>query len=172
MPTNPFETLGVPVQFDLDEAQLHQRFIQAAAVVHPDRFIDPHEQADAAQQAADLNQAYATLQDPEARAHSLLELWGGLVQEDDKSLPPGFLMKVMETRERVEQAIDDGDSETLNELTQWARQQRQKLMEHVAKLFQNAQSLPQQDRQPTMKEIRLELNALRYFQRMIDQTSS
>ncbi len=170
MPSNPFETLGVPARFDLDEAHLHERFIAAAAATHPDRYSDPLEQADAAQRAAELNQAYETLQDPETRANALLELSGGSTQSDDKSLPSGFLMEVMEARESIEQAVDEGDTVTQAKLRDWAHQQRELHLHQIAELFRQAQDQPQEERQPVMDQIRLELNALRYFQRMIEQT--
>ena len=76
--SNPFEVLGVPAGFEMDEAQLHRQFVLRAAAAHPDRFTDPFEQAQAAQRAATINDAYQVLRDPQARAEALIELLGGL----------------------------------------------------------------------------------------------
>ncbi|MCC6680349.1 MAG: Fe-S protein assembly co-chaperone HscB [Phycisphaeraceae bacterium] len=158
---DPFTLLGLPPRFDLDEADLHARYLSAAARNHPDRFTDPLEQAEAADRAALLNDAYRTLSDPEQRANALLRVLGGSAKEDDNTLPPDLLMDMMDVRERMEDAIASSDTTALSELRTWADQQRKSHLERIAALFAASP--------PDLKQVRIELNALRYFERMIEQ---
>lgn len=167
---DPFATLGIPPRFALDDAELHRRFIQASAANHPDRFTDPLEQADAAARSATINEAYRTLKDPEPRANALLDLRGGPGKSEDKSLPPALLVEMMEVRERMEEAIQTQDEAELRELANWAREQRAEHLGRIAGLFEEAEKAPADQRVAVLKKVRLELNALRYFQRMIEQT--
>lgn len=163
---DPFQTLGLPPRFDLNQADLHARFIQASSTHHPDRYTDPADQADAAERAAEINHAYAVLADPERRADALLTLLGGPGKSDDKSLPPDLLMDMMETRERLEDAAAEKDRSQLDQLRAWANNQRDTHLKMIAELFaENPQALPPD----AAKSIRLELNTLRYIQRMLDQ---
>jgi molecular chaperone HscB len=157
--SDPFDFFSIEPRFDLDESGLQRRFIELSAAHHPDRFTDPHEQALAAERSAEVNEAYRILRDPESRANALLRRLGGSTSSDDKSLPPDLLMEMMEVRERQEQAQSTGDAATLAELRQWAADQR----------HQRAAAASPPDRPPLLDATRLELNALRYIERMIEQ---
>ena len=170
--SDPFKILGIQAQYDLDQEDLHRRFIHASAQAHPDHFIDSMDQADAAKRSAQINEAYRLLKDPESRASALLEVLGGPAKEADQSLPPDLLMEVMEAREQVEEAIASGDKPSVDQWTQWAVQQRQQRLEQIAQLFDQARSDPGAGLEGLLSQVRLELNALRYFQRMINQTST
>ncbi len=159
MTDDPFETLGVEPRFDLDETDLHQRFIRATAAAHPDRYLDPLEQADAADRASQINHAYRVLSDPESRANALLATLGGPAKEDDPSLPPDLLMDMMEVREEMEAAIEANDSADLERLRKWAEGRRAEHLDRIAAHF-GANDLAQ---------VRLELNAMRYIERMLEQ---
>jgi len=169
MTENAFDHLGIPPQFHQDAGELRSRYLRASAEVHPDRFTDPLEQADAAERSAQLNAAYQTLTDPERRANALLAVLGGPAKEADPSLPPDLLMEMMEARQELEEAIAGGDHPTIDKFRVWATEQRGAHLNKVSELFDQAQAAPEADRSPTLKAIRLELNALRYFERMLHQ---
>lgn len=166
---DPFATLQLPRRFEVDPAELHRRYIQASAATHPDRYTDPVEQAQAAERAAEVNQAYAVLSDPERRADALLTLLGGPAKDEDKSLPPDLLMDMMEVRERLEDAVASNDQKELANLQAWANDQRESHLKKITALFHevgdNTETIPAD----TAKAVRLELNTLRYIQRMLDQ---
>ncbi len=167
---DPFQTLGLPRRFDLDEVDLHARFIHASSTYHPDRHTDPVLQAEAAERSAEINQAYAVLSDPERRADTLLTLLGGPAKDQDKSLPPALLMDMMETRERLEEAVAENNEVELEKLRGWANDQRETHLAKVAKLFADASTSPPDALLPgAAKAIRLELNTLRYIERMLEQ---
>ncbi|MEM7624715.1 MAG: Fe-S protein assembly co-chaperone HscB [Planctomycetota bacterium] len=159
---DPFALLGLPPRFDLDQAELQQRFLAASSENHPDRFTDPLDQADAAERSAAINHAHQTLADPESRARALLALHGDADEADtDAALPPALLMEVMEIREEMEQAIAGDDHATLARLRTWAHEKRD---EHVAELASRFAASP-----VDATTVRRVLNALRYVQRMLDQ---
>lgn len=158
---DPFATLGLEPAFDLDKNLLQQRYLAATAANHPDRFTDPLEQADAMQRSAAVNEAFATLSDAEARANALLVLRGGPSKSDDKSLPPTLLMDVMELREELEQAVESDDDAAIGRLRAQAQDRKQQHQEAIARLFEAEPFDP--------AAVRLELNAMRYMQRMLDQ---
>ncbi len=167
--SDPFAVLNLPPRFDLDDTELHSRFIQASAATHPDRFTDPVDQAQAAERAAEVNQAYAVLSDPERRADALLTLLGGPAKDEDKSLPPDLLMDMMEVRETLEEAVASNNQEKLDRLHVWANDQRQTHLQKITALFGEAGDPADHLPADTAKAVRLELNTLRYIQRMLDQ---
>ena len=79
-------------------------------------------------------------------------------------------MEVMEAREQMEEAIASGDEASVNRWGQWALSQRCQRLERIAQLFDQADSDPGESLDGLLRLVRVELNALRYFQRMIDQT--
>ena len=166
---DPFDTLGLPPRYDLDPADLHARFIHASAGTHPDRYTDPVEQSQAAERAAEVNHAYAVLSDPERRADALLTRMGGPAKDEDKSLPPDLLMDMMEVREQLEEAIAQENHVELDKLRTWAHGQRDAHLKTIADLFADPNHAPDTLPADIAKAIRLELNALRYIQRMLDQ---
>jgi len=169
MPNNAFDILKVPRSFVIDEQQVRQSYLQQSAACHPDRFTDAMDQADAAEQSARLNQAYQTLLDPEQRANTLIALHGGPAKEDDQSLPPDLLMEVMEAREELEAALEKHDQAAVDKLHDWAVAQRSERLSTITDLFEQTRTQGTEHKHETLKRVRLELNALRYFQRMLDQ---
>ena len=173
---NPFEILGVPQTFDQDDQALHRRFLELSAAHHPDRHPDPLDQARAVEQASLINHAYRIVKDPESRANALLDVLGGSSKEQDRSLPPELLMEMMQKREELEQAQDQDDAQAVNELLAWAESGREQHFEKIAALFRQATQTTDSETGPStekrdalLQEIRLELNTLRYIQRMAAQ---
>ena len=102
--SNHFELFGLPVGFEIDTAQLAEKYRELQRVLHPDRFANAsdRERRLSVQHAAQVNEAYQTLRSPLRRARYLLELRG--VEFDDERqthLDPEFLMAQMELREAL-----------------------------------------------------------------------
>lgn len=163
MSDDPFAIFDLPRRFTFDEQALRQRFLKASAEQHPDRFPDPIQQAEAVEQMSRLTDAYRTLSDPEARARALLRLSGVEDDKDKDSLPPDLLMEVMEVRETMESAIASGDDDELARLRQWANQQRDEHLQQLGTLLDTELTAAK------APEVRLQLNALRYMERMLEQ---
>ncbi len=97
-----FSLLGLPLQFDVDNAQLEQAYFAAQRTWHPDRFAGrgAEEKARAMMQATRINDAYHLLKSPLKRARYMLQLRG----VEQGAAEPEILMEAMEQRERFEQA--------------------------------------------------------------------
>lgn len=126
---NHFESFGLPLRFQVDQAALRERYRALQSQFHPDRFAGStkQEQLLSVQYAANLNEAFDTLKSPVGRAHYLLQLMGRPVDEDAQreQLDPCFLMRQMELREDLSairdasqpaQAIDALRTEVRREL--------------------------------------------------------
>lgn len=99
----------------------------------------------------------------------LLVRLGGPVAAQDKSLPPGFLVEMMETREEVEAAIASGDASA-----RAARLARAELRraEHIRTVAGLLASLPCTPTPAALRAVRVELNAWRYTERLIEQLAA
>lgn len=100
-PADSFERLGLPRRFAVDAAELERNYLERSRHVHPD-FSHGNEDA-----AAELNAAYRTLRDPFTRAEHLLSISAGPGPSEDKTLPPAFLMEMLELREEIEMAKNE-----------------------------------------------------------------
>lgn len=164
---NAFQILGITAEFEIDEAKLERAYLKAQAKWHPDRFSDPDQRAEAERRAAEINDAHRVLADPERRADHLLASLGGPAKEDDKSLPDGFLMEMLEVREQMasDLASDDDDDGARDRWQAWASSRRDGFMERVAAGFQAVADGDDK----ALQRLRVELNAWRYIERMIEQ---
>ncbi len=113
-----YELFELPQQFELDTAQLAERYRALQRSTHPDRFAEASaaEQRLAVQYSAFVNQAFNILKDPLERALYLLSL-AGWDQErvSSQKLAGDFLMEQMELREKVESLRDLVDPEEVIE---------------------------------------------------------
>lgn len=164
MPFDPFSILGAPPRFDLDLGRIQRAYLERSASLHPD--LGTGVVGGTAIDSAALNRAKSILDDPEQRADALLVLLGGPTREAERALPDGFLMDILETRERLEEALRSGDRAAAAELEAWAASQRAAHISAVRDLFA---ALPAAPSPTQLREIRRELNAWRYIERMLEQ---
>lgn len=165
---DPFDTLGLEPKFDLDAQAIRRAYLARSASLHPDTATDaarPSANADGRASAL-LNAAKRIVEDPERRANALLARLGGPATDQDKSLPPGFLMQTMEMRERIEEALASGGAASRTEIERDATARRAAHIDRVRELFLAAGSAPSPD---ALRAIRIELNAWRYIERLIEQ---
>jgi len=163
---DPYALLGLEREFALTRARIESAYLQRAAALHPDvSGLDPDE---AARASSDLNHAKHALLDPETRANTLLALIGGPGKSEDKSLPDGFLMGIMEIRQQIEADLArikaSGDESKRTEWEGWAENWRAVAIERVRALFGAANDDP-----GTLAQLRTQLNAWRYIERLIEQ---
>lgn len=105
-----FEILGLTPAFRVDLKALETAYFTAQRACHPDRFVGKAEaeRLAAISRAQLVNDAYETLKNPLTRAEHLLDLQGISALSDDAEVPPALLMEMMELRERVMEAAQDG----------------------------------------------------------------
>ena len=116
--SDDFELFGLPRRFAQDRAQLDARWKALQGEVHPDRFTAQGAAARrvAMQWAVRVNEAYARLKDPLARAAYLCELQGAPVRaESNTAMPADFLMQQMAWREALDEADGAAAVEALND---------------------------------------------------------
>jgi molecular chaperone HscB len=104
---NHFELFGLPSRFDIDRADLDQRYRDLQRHFHPDRYASGSDQQRrlALQMTAHINEAYQALKDPLARGRYILGLHGVSTDEEtDTVMDPVFLMEQMELRESMQEA--------------------------------------------------------------------
>ncbi len=164
MPNDPFETLGLPTRFDLEPGAIEQAYLGLVALDHPDLVSGDDE---AVARSAKLNDARMALLNPEQRARALLGVLGFTAKDD--SLPDGFLFEIMDVRSRLEQATHEQNAEELENLQQWAGEQRQGYIARIQTLFAELTEADQAGRDDTASKIRESLNAWRYIERMLEQ---
>ncbi|KAI1819866.1 Co-chaperone Hsc20 [Xylaria intraflava] len=100
--------------FKLDVRALRREFLTLQAGAHPD--LHPsHMKARAQATSARINEAFRTLESPLLRAQYILALRGLDVANDEtaKVEDPELLMLVLETRECIEEAEEEGELEGL-----------------------------------------------------------
>lgn len=164
---DPFALLGLVPNFDHDPRTLRAAWLRQVARVHPDAegTIDT---------ASRANEAFRLLSDPSERAQSLLRHLGWIDVLDDeaarRALPDGFLLEMIEYRERAD-ALDPSDRSAHAALLAEAHGQRDASLARISGSFKRlpfaAESSPA-SREEALAIMR-ELNVLRSFDRMIEQ---
>lgn len=171
MADDPFTLLGLPRAFDIDQRALQAAYLRRAAALHPDRVggdgaADPIAQAEAQRTSAALNDARTVLADDEQRANLLLSLLGGPAKEQDKSLPDNFLIDMMDVRQEMESALASEDLLERERMEAWARDRR---AQHVDSVRSGFAAMGEHPSPAALANIRRELNAWRYIERMLEQ---
>jgi molecular chaperone HscB len=170
---DPFATLGLARRYDLDEAELEQRYRDLQREFHPDR----HTQAPAVerrsklQRAVEVNEAYRLLRDPQRRAESLLALLTGEAPRDpspDRSADPELLMEMMELREELSEAKAARDAAKVGKL---AGQVERSRSDATAKLTQLFGQLPAEPTAAALEPARALVSRLKYYQRFLDEVA-
>lgn len=135
---NPFDLLGLPLVFDVNEDLLNQAYFARQALVHPDRLIHKTELERKAgiAQAASLNQAYETLKNPALRAKALLNLKGLGAEENKTNQDPDVLEEMMDLQEQLNQTISPHD---FAQLTRRIQNNLQEVQEAFSKAWNHHQ---------------------------------
>lgn len=171
--TDHFTLLGLPRRYDLDEAELHRKFIALSRHAHPDFAAG---ESDEVQElhlriSAGVNDAYRTLKDPAARASYLLGLLGGKTSADDKSVPQGFLGTMLMMQEEIADAKASNLLGELGRMRTVLQTQHDGLVRRISGLFNEYQeSLAcEAVRKDLLGEIRQQLNAVSYVRKLLSQ---
>lgn len=113
---NYFELYEIPQSFNPDPAVVKAKYYELSRLHHPDRFsmAEVEEQAVALQLSSANNQAWKTLNNPDATMAYVLKEEGMLEDEEKYNLPPDFLMEMMELNELLDDDAGDAGNETLS----------------------------------------------------------
>ena len=132
-----FALFDLKPDFELDLAQLADRYRELARQVHPDRFADAgeSEQRQALERSANLNEAYQTLKS--RRARYLLALEGHDVPLEATVHDPDFLMQQMHWREELEELHEQADLDGVAAFKSRLKQAQQGLNDDFGQIWQD-----------------------------------
>lgn len=134
---NYFEIFGLPVSYEIDDANLAERYRDLQRAAHPDRHASgtDRERRQAMQMAANINEAFQTLKSPLLRARYILQLKGvDFDDQKDTSFDSEFLMEQIELREALAGVKHDADALTrLNALMQDIQTRISTMQDELAK---------------------------------------
>jgi len=156
-PRDPFQILGLTPRYRIDAQELRRAWMRKAAQVHPDA-------AGSASEGTYANDAFRILSDPIARAHALLQHLGAPTG-DQRTMPDGFLLEMMELREQADAA--QGDAQAMGSLRAEATLRRGEAIERVARCFEPIGEGPISSE--SVQTVLMELNVIRAFDRMLEQ---
>lgn len=100
---NYFELFGLPQAPAVDKSLLAKKYFELQKAFHPDFFTQASEteKEQALEQSAAINKAFNIFQSQEKTIEYFLQTTG-LIETDEKySLPPAFLMEMMEINEAL-----------------------------------------------------------------------
>jgi len=164
---SPFEVLGVPMLFALDEAELEKRHRDLSKALHPDRYAGrpSSERREALNRAISVNEAFRKLRDPISRAEALLSQLGSEVTETNQPKPePALLMQVMEEREALSIARRAGDRPRIERIANHAAGQADEATERMADAF-SEEPIP-------VERVLTLLGELRYLRRLKEEAGA
>lgn len=125
---NYFELYELSVSFHPDKELVKKKFYELSKKYHPDRFslAANDEQINALQMAALNNAAYKTLSNEDATMQYILKEENILKDEEKYSLPPNFLMEMMELNEAIsDYEMEPDDAKKQAAINNWEEQMQQ-----------------------------------------------
>jgi molecular chaperone HscB len=162
-----FAVLGVSQNYQLDPAQLEERFRALSRKLHPDKFArgGPLERRYSLEQTTLLNNAYRNLKDPLQRAQHLLALHGVDASGEPapgkprEVVPMEFLEEAMADRERLLEAKLEGGPAEVEKLAQEVRGKRDEVIARLSAALRA-------EEWPKGAEL---VSRLRYYARFLDE---
>ena len=166
---DPFVTLGVERKFDVDMKLVERTHRDLSRALHPDRY--PHgteEKRDALSRAVQVNEAFRVLRDPVRRAEALFTLAGIPVGETNEPKPsPAFLMDILEQREALAAAKEDGAPERVSALAESVAERARAAEAELAGAFASAGGSKDELGKALPK-----LGELRFYRRFLEEVSA
>jgi molecular chaperone HscB len=165
---DPFATLGLAREYDLDASELERRYRDLQRALHPDRHAasGASERRMSLTKAVEVNEAYRVLRDDLSRAEALLALHDAPANASDAD--PEFLMEMMELREGLDQAKGASDLAAVRTLSARVEQMQAQATEILRERFAE---LAQQVSPEVLEGTRATVGRLRYYRRFMDEVA-
>lgn len=112
---NYFELYDLPVSFSPDAGEVKKKYYELSRKYHPDRFTlaDDATKIEVLRMSAMNNDAYKVLNSADATMAYILKLHEILEEEEKYSLPPDFLMEMMDLNEAISEYELEPENEDL-----------------------------------------------------------
>ncbi len=164
----PFQIFGIDPTGEVDPAELKRRLRRFSRIVHPDfHSADQGQRLRAERASARLNHAYKVLLDPFLRADWIVHRLDGPSEKEERQMPQAFLMEVLEWNEALEEAAAAPKRpETLAQLDQLQRSLHDEHDRILLEVDAALRPLPERG-SSKLREIRRQLNAVRYLSRAL-----
>lgn len=137
---NYFELYEIPVSFTPDQDHIKKKYYELSKKYHPDRFTlaDNEAQENALKVSSLNNEAFNTFKNTYKTIAYVLKHYDVLEDEEKYSLPPDFLMEMMDINEAVSDIEDVKDnSELLSKTNNTLKQQLESWENDIAPLINN-----------------------------------
>lgn len=126
-----FKLFDLPEKPVADNTHVVKKYVQLQKAHHPDYYTQEteQEQEEVLRQSAEINKAYKIFSDSDSTLEYFLRQKGVITDDEKYTLPPDFLMEVMELNE----AISDGnDDQSRSLIASWD----DRLLEEVKDIFE------------------------------------
>ncbi len=154
-----FRMLGLEPTYNVNVADVRQRYLQLSREVHPDRHAV--QTGESLKASARLNEAYRVVRDDVLRAEYLLELHGGVASTEDKTVAQDVLAATLMLHEEIAEAHAADDTGALTTLRQQVEERQSTTVAQIAEL---ARQLPGDE--DLRKQLRAALNAMKYYRKL------
>ena len=158
-----FSLVGIPRKYGIDVRELRRKYLQQSRETHPDYHTQAGEEEirKKEEESASLNIAWNKLSDDRLRLEYLLQL--EKIPQDDSTLPPSFLMEMMDLNERLE---EDGRTEAVNEAIQSGRRSCWESALLAARAYDEADAA--QAQREALQKASTQLLCLKYYDRLVE----
>ncbi len=169
---SPFRVFALEPAWTIDREALRKRLLELTRAMHPDYFgADDEQRALAERNTAELNTAFAILDDDFQRADWIVRSLGGPDEEAERQMPQAFLLEVLEWNEALDQARDAAPGSPARDVTGLGRSLREQRRETFAALDDLLVPWPAEG-SPNLTDARRLLNAARYLDRTLTEIES
>ncbi len=160
-----FELFEIPVQLKVDTASLRKKFIELSKRYHPDHFANENEaaQAESLEKSAMLNRAWKTFQHPGETIKYVLQSKELMEEEEKYTLPPDFLMEVLEINEELMEPDLSNSSGQAKLIESRINELQSQIYEPVKKIVEDYQE------NTTTKEELLQVKEYYYKKKYLDR---
>jgi molecular chaperone HscB len=166
---DPFATLGIERTFEINLAAVEKTHRELSRTLHPDRHAagGASERRYALSKAVEVNEAWRIVRDPIQRAEALFALLGIKVGETHEPKPSAdFLMDMMEQRELLAEAREQGDGRAARRLACEIEARAKRAEERLSLGFREFAKDPK-----TLGGLVPRLGELRFYRRFLEEVS-
>lgn len=161
---NFFELFGLEEKFWPDEEKLTQVFYEKIRLTHPDHQAgDLPAQADAIKETAQINEGFNVLKSFEKRVLYILVSKGKWNEGEKHTLPPDFLMDMLDLNDEISEAVTNGDEKAKEHIMEELNERAGDIMVTLNLQTRKYDETPEDD---LLEEVKEQYQKLQYLKRL------